>query len=115
MCNFNLADLASPDTGMIKIDPKLVTCINKLTCSIPSEASFLHITSGYRTPKHNKKVGGASRSFHMKGMAVDCYSLHLSHKKLAEWALACGFTTAIVYKTHVHLDIREKGLGLRKS
>lgn len=31
----------------------------------------LHINSGYRSPAHNKKVGGARRSSHLKGMAAD--------------------------------------------
>lgn len=31
----------------------------------------LHISSGCRCPEHNAAVGGASDSFHMKGMATD--------------------------------------------
>lgn len=29
------------------------------------------INSGYRSPEHNRKIGGASNSYHVKGMAVD--------------------------------------------
>lgn len=29
------------------------------------------IESGYRCPEHNKKVGGAEKSLHLKGMAAD--------------------------------------------
>jgi uncharacterized protein YcbK (DUF882 family) len=29
------------------------------------------INSGYRSPELNKKVGGSSNSYHMKGMAAD--------------------------------------------
>lgn len=115
MCYFNLADLASPDTGMVKIDPKLVNSINNLIIHLDQYRDYFTITSGYRTPKHNKKVGGVKNSFHMRGIAIDCYAKPLSHEHIAERALKCGFTTAIVYKSHVHLDIREKGLGLRRK
>jgi len=113
MCNFNFADLASPDTRKVMVDPHLVDCINTLAESVFDKK--LRITSGYRTPKHNRKVGGAVRSYHLKGQAIDCYVWSHSHEEVAKKALNCGFTTAIVYKSHVHLDIREKGLGLKKS
>lgn len=31
----------------------------------------ISITSGYRCPKHNAKIGGAKNSFHMRGQAAD--------------------------------------------
>lgn len=31
----------------------------------------LRVVSGYRTPEHNAKVGGAAGSFHMQGLAAD--------------------------------------------
>jgi hypothetical protein len=31
----------------------------------------IHINSGYRSPAHNKKVGGETRSMHLCGMAAD--------------------------------------------
>ena len=114
MCYFNLADLASPDTGEICVIRKMIECINTLVDCLPAKVGKLRITSGYRTPEHNKKVGGARQSFHKRGMAIDCYA-GMSHENLGILGLRCGFTTAIVYVSHVHLDIREKGLGLRKK
>ena len=115
MCSFDLADLASPDTGMVMVNPRLVDSINSLMLLYAFTPDKLIITSGYRTSKHNKKVGGAKRSYHLRGMAVDMYCKYLTHAQLGRRALNCDFTTAIVYKSHVHLDIREKGLGLRKK
>jgi uncharacterized protein YcbK (DUF882 family) len=42
----------------------------------------IFITSGYRTPAHNKKVKGASGSYHTKGVAADIKHATLSPTKL---------------------------------
>lgn len=31
----------------------------------------IYVNSGYRSPQHNAKVGGAKGSYHVKGMAAD--------------------------------------------
>ena len=53
----------------------------------------------------------------MKRMAVDCYETDCVNKEgllaLAKRGLKCGFTTAIIYRGHVHFDVRYSGLGLR--
>lgn len=36
----------------------------------------IKVTSGYRSPEHNKLVGGAARSQHMQGRAVDFRAHH---------------------------------------
>jgi len=43
------------------------------------------INSGYRTPAANKAVGGAKRSAHLEGRAVD---FHDPDGKLKKWCLA---------------------------
>lgn len=40
------------------------------------------ITSGYRTVMHNKKIGGARNSYHLKGMAADFVVAGLSPQKV---------------------------------
>ena len=111
--HFNLKDFASPDTQEVKLVPYVVYCLEKLQKTIAFERII--INSGYRTLEHNKdkKVKGATRSYHLKGIAVDCYVQELSLRKLAKLGLKAGFSTAIVYSNHVHFDIRKKGLGLR--
>lgn len=68
------------------------------------------ITSGYRTPEWNKKVGGAKNSYHMRGMAADIKVNGMTPKELAKElnkiaADECGI---IVYKNWVHFDVRTK-------
>lgn len=46
----------------------------------------LKITSGYRCPELNRRVGGASGSTHTKGMAADVYPLNGKFEELWEWA-----------------------------
>jgi len=63
------------------------------------------INSGYRTPGHNKKVGGSPRSQHLQGKAADI--------------VVKGFTPLKVYETIEKLITRGKvkqgGLGLYKT
>lgn len=69
------------------------------------------VNSGYRTPEHNKQIGGAKNSLHMCGKAVDIsdpnkelYSAILERvellKKIELW-MEDGMNT----KDWVHLDI----------
>ncbi len=73
------------------------------------------ITSGYRTPTHNKKVGGAEYSYHMRGQAVDIKVNGIPAKKVAKeidkLVVGCGI---IVYENWVHFDVRT-GKGYRKG
>ena len=73
------------------------------------------ITSGYRTPEHNKKVGGAKYSYHMRGMAVDIKVKEVPPIKVANildrLVDGCGI---IVYESWVHFDVRS-GKKYRKG
>lgn len=111
--HFNLRDFVSPDTQEVKLMPYVVYCLEKLQKRIAPK--HITINSGYRTLEHNKdkKVKGATKSHHLRGMAVDCYVQGLSLTKLAKLGLRYGFSTAIVYSNHVHFDVRKKGLGLK--
>ena len=63
------------------------------------------INSGYRTAKHNKKVGGVKSSSHLKGCAVDIHCNDSTSRFIIYNALIdVGFNRIGVAKTFIHVD-----------
>lgn len=67
----------------------------------------VYINSAYRTPEYNKKVGGATNSYHMKGRAFDIRVKGYAPAEVAEYAKKIGIKGIIKYGTFVHIDSRE--------
>ncbi len=66
----------------------------------------LHIVSAYRSPDHNRAVGGANNSYHLQGMAFDIAAMSAQHKmQLISAATLCGFKGFGWYKTFLHVDM----------
>jgi uncharacterized protein YcbK (DUF882 family) len=63
------------------------------------------INSGYRTPEHNKAVGGAPKSYHLSGMAADIVVSGMPAAEvqafLKNWSGGLG-----LYTHYTHVDIR---------
>ena len=74
----------------------------------------LVVSSGYRSPGHNKKVGGAPGSMHTRGLAADLLVAGEDAFNLVGLAYACGFTGIGVSqkgewgRRFIHLDLRDK-------
>lgn len=80
--NFRLSEFRPGEHSydLIRFSPVLVNTleeIRKRAGDLP-----LHITSGYRPPAYNRKVGGVSNSAHIDGLAADIYCDHLSTEDL---------------------------------
>lgn len=78
------------------------------------------ITSGYRSKEHNKKIGGALDSFHVRGMAADIQVLGMKPKEVAEEIeklikegnmLEGGIG---IYNSWIHYDFRGKRIRWKK-
>lgn len=62
----------------------------------------LQILSGYRSPEHNKRVGGKKASYHMKAMAADLTCKSLRPRQLH----------SVILKLISQGKIKNGGLGL---
>lgn len=68
----------------------------------------LKVTSGYRDPEHNARVGGAKNSQHIHGKAFDVDVSDLSREErvnLITQARAAGFRGIGVYENSLHFDV----------
>ena len=70
----------------------------------------IYINSGYRTPEHNKAVGGATLSYHMYGMAADIRADKHTPKELYDILneMLEGWGGIEEHETFVHVDTRAK-------
>ena len=70
----------------------------------------LKISSGYRTPKENRRVGGAPKSLHLSDKARDIVIVgKCPHNYRSLALIAAGlFKGVISYETHLHVDLRKR-------
>lgn len=112
--NFLLAEFNSKDGS--EAPAKVVKNLKILSEQLEALREYLGkpitVTSGYRSPQHNLKIGGALKSYHVLGMAADIRVKGIEPKKVAEaieflikenQMLQGGIG---VYKTWVHYDFR---------
>jgi len=66
--NFSRAEIACRGTGKLKLHPEALDTLQALRDRLGKP---LIVRSGYRSPEHNRAVGGATRSKHMEGTAFD--------------------------------------------
>lgn len=63
------------------------------------------LTSGFRTPAYNKKVGGTENSSHMKYCAVDISAKTSTQRFLIiEACINAGFSRIGIGKNFIHVD-----------
>lgn len=105
--HFIPAEFDSPDligSGERNMDLGFVKKIDEIRDLI---ARPLLITSGFRTPAHNTKIGGKPNSAHLRGLAVDLSvgtdsSLRF---EIVRAAILTGFKRFEDAPAHIHLDM----------
>lgn len=94
----------------IRMSPKLIDLLYIIQAYLKSNGKpyVIHITSGYRTPEHNKRLrGAASNSLHMQGLAADITVPGIPVSELSKLVRAIGVGGVGIYprKNFVHVDV----------
>ncbi len=72
------------------------------------EKSPIIITSGWRSEKYNKKIGGAANSYHIQGMALDFVCTNLSPQEVQKRLNPVHYGGLEFAPTWTHIDIRKE-------
>lgn len=111
--NFNEREFACKGTSLVYVVSELVEKLQQLRNELGGRP--ITITSGYRTPEHNRRVGGATNSLHMMGLAADIVVSGVSPAKVAQAAEKIGFGGIGIYAkqgfTHVDIGPKRKWNG----
>lgn len=104
--NFRVREFACTDgSDPVFIDTELVEVLQAIRENFGRPVT---ITSAYRTPSHNKAVGGTTYSQHLYGKAADIKIAGVAPKKVADFVEQllpnCGGVGT--YSTFVHVDVR---------
>lgn len=113
--HFRLSEFNSKDGAEMPAD--VLKNVLELACdlqTIRNEAGCpLHINSAYRSPNHNRAIGGVKNSQHILGKAADLSSRNHTPKELydiIEGLIECEKIDVMgmgLYKSFVHVDIRD--------
>jgi zinc D-Ala-D-Ala carboxypeptidase len=102
--NFSPAEIACRGSGEIRIHP---AALDKLQALRDRLGKPLIIRSAYRSPAHNRAVGGAKASKHMDGTAFDVAMLNHDPVAFEAAARAVGFLGFGFYPRSgfMHIDL----------
>lgn len=106
--NFKVKEFACKDgSDPIFIAPELVTILQKVRDHFGKAVT---INSAYRTPTHNKSVGGVAQSQHTYGTAADIKIAGIAPQKIYDYvdSLMPNKGGVGLYEAFVHVDVREK-------
>ena len=104
--NFKVKEFACSDgSDPIFIDSELVDVLQKIRAHFGKAVT---ITSAYRTPTHNKNVGGTTYSQHLYGKAADIKVSGVPLEKVVAYAekILPDNGGIGIYNTFTHIDVR---------
>ncbi|MEO0678842.1 MAG: D-Ala-D-Ala carboxypeptidase family metallohydrolase [Pseudomonadota bacterium] len=103
--NFSPHELACRGTGQLKVHVRSLDRLQQLRDRLGAP---MIITSAYRSPMHNARVGGARRSMHLLGRAFDVSMANHDPRAFEAAAREVGFTGFGFYPSQgfMHIDTR---------
>jgi zinc D-Ala-D-Ala carboxypeptidase len=103
--NFSPQEIACRGTGALLVDPRALDMLQSLRSRLGKP---MIITSAYRSPEHNRRVGGAAGSRHLQGIAFDIRMDNHDPAAFIAQARAVGFHGIGTYPRQgfVHIDAR---------
>ena len=88
-----------------RVDPRVIDYAQATAAAL---GLTLDITSAYRSPEYNAKVGGARNSMHVQGLALDIVQTgwtNAQRQNFIQQAYNAGFRGFGIYNTFTHIDI----------
>jgi uncharacterized protein YcbK (DUF882 family) len=112
--NFSLTEFASADgtAASGEVLKNLTELAKNLEVLRKHLGQPIRVTSGFRSREHNRKIGGATNSYHVLGMAADIQVAKITPQQVAkaiELLIAEGKMKEGglgIYRTWVHYDFR---------
>ncbi len=101
--NFSPAEIACRGTGKLLLNEDALDKLQELRVTLGKP---LIVTSAYRSPEHNRKVGGAKGSKHLEGSAFDISMANHNPASFIAAARKAGFKGIGTYprSNFVHID-----------
>ena len=104
--SFTPREIASKGDGSLLLVPE---AMDRLQSAREIYDQSMLITSAYRDPIHNARVGGAPRSMHKRGIAFDIALQRRPKQPLIQALEIAGFAgLGVRYRTFVHADLGRK-------
>lgn len=104
--NFSPQEIACRGSGKLKIKIEAMERLQALRVQLDRP---MIINSAYRSPAHNKKIGGAPKSRHVEGDAFDVSQLNHDPHVFQQLAEQAGFTGFGFYPPNkgnfIHIDL----------
>jgi uncharacterized protein YcbK (DUF882 family) len=101
--NFTLGELASKDgSNIVLLHPALIIALQTIRDHVGKP---IRVNSAFRSPAHNRAIGGASNSLHTLGLAADIVIDGMTPIEVASLANDMGLGGIKAYPTFTHIDV----------